>query len=43
VALAAEDMIAMRDSGDPDGVITFRRGEWHDFIINVKTGAFDIA
>jgi hypothetical protein len=36
------EMVAVRDSTDPDGpVLTFSRSEWNAFIGETKSGRFD--
>ncbi len=42
VALAAPDVLAIRDSKNPDGPnLTIFVREWHEFIDRVKSGEFD--
>ncbi|GAA2095138.1 DUF397 domain-containing protein [Actinomadura alba] len=42
VAASAGQVVAMRDSKDPDGaVLCFTRPEWSDFLGRVKAGALD--
>lgn len=43
VAFAGDDVIAVRDSEDPHGVVTFGLGHWRDFVAKVKRGAFEFA
>jgi Domain of unknown function (DUF397) len=43
VAYAGNDMIAVRDSRDPAGAVTFGRSEWRNFVTKVKNGGYDIA
>ncbi len=40
VAFTPDEMIAVRDSGDPDAAVTFGHGEWLNFVARVKGGAF---
>lgn len=43
VAALADDLIAVRDSKDPDGpILGFRRDEWNAFIEGVRDGEFDL-
>jgi hypothetical protein len=41
IAYGDGDVIAVRDSEDPGGVVTCTRGEWRDFVIKVKNDAYD--
>ncbi len=43
IAYGGADLIAVRDSGDPDGVITCPHAGWRDFVAKVKNGAYDFA
>ena len=37
-----DDMVAMRDSKDPDGpVLVYTPAEWHAFLNGAKAGEFD--
>ena len=37
-----DDMVAMRDSKDPDGpVLVYTPAEWHAFLLGAKAGEFD--
>jgi len=43
VAMNLPEVVAVRDSKDPDGhKLLFARGEWKAFIGGVKIGRFDI-
>ena len=41
IAFVGDDAIAVRDSDDPHGVVTFGLGDWRDFVAKVKSGAFE--
>ena len=39
----SEQVILLRDSGDPDGVtLVFTPGEWKAFVAGVRDGEFDL-
>ena len=43
VEVAALELIAVRDSKNPDGpVLLFARQEWIEFVRGVKAGLFDL-
>lgn len=37
------DVVAVRDSGDPEIMIKFGCDEWRGFVAKVKSGAFTLA
>ena len=43
VEVAAMELVAVRDSGNPDGpVLMFTREEWLEFVRGMRAGAFGI-